>query len=199
MLNTPRDRGPPKIAVYSNKVPTPDEVPIVPKSILNASTKLLDGLSGVSAKWAVGGDAGELLLGVNLSVDHLEILTTKEGCDEICEKVPELLTLAPVEVEKKVPRDADVEGVMFPVYIKSRYAELNVDGVRVEIYGDEQIKVGEWEWGDSLDYAPSYTYIPGGKLPVVPLSLKSELYLGLGWLDRVKPISDAILQKRHDH
>ena len=109
------------------------------------------------------------------------------------------VTRAPAMDEKKLTREADVDGNMYPVYIKSHYAELTLDGIRVEIYGDEQIKVADWDWGDPLDFTPEYTFLSGSKLPLVPLSLKSELDVGLGWLDRVSLISDAILQKHHNH
>jgi hypothetical protein len=155
--------------------------------------------NNVTAKWAVGGDAGEQMMGVNVKADYLEILTTKEGCDEIWHAMAEYQKLAPAIVEKKLTKEADVDAKMYPVYNKSYYAEFIVEGVKVEVHGDLQFKVGEWDWGDPLDFKADYTYIVGGKLPLVPLSLKSELDLGLGWLDRVTLISDAILQKHHDH
>ena len=39
-------------------------------------------------------------------------------------------------------READVEGKMLPVYVKGHYAELTVDGLKIEVNGDQQIKVG---------------------------------------------------------
>jgi hypothetical protein len=196
----PKKNPNPDITHIGSRVPTPDEVVIVPQPILRTSIKILERLkNNMQAKWAIGGDAGEVLLGVNVHPEHVEILTTKEGTDEIWSKMAEYQTLAPAVVEKKLSKEADVDGKMLPVYIKSYYAELTIDGVKVEVYGDEQIKVGDWEWGDPLDYTADYTYISGGKLPVVPLSLKSELDLGLGWLDSVKLISDAVLQKHHGH
>jgi len=200
LLNAPRKNPNPDIKIIPSRVPRPEEVPIVSPKLLRAATIVLEGLqNNIPAKWAVGGDAAELMMGVNVDADYLEILTTKEGCDEISSQLSEYLTLAPGMVEKKLSRDADVDGKMLPVYTRSYYAELTVEGTKVEVHGDEQIKVGEWDWGDPLDYAADYTYIQAGKLPLVPLSLKSELDLGLGWLDRVKLISDAVLQKHHDH
>lgn len=186
--------------MYSSRVPKPEEIVLVPQPILKTSMKVLDRLKdNVRAKWAVGGDAGEVMSGVNVTPEYLEILTTKDGCDEICKELAEYQTLAPSVVERKLSKEADIDGKMLPVYTKSYYAELTIDGVKVEVHGDEQIKVGEWEWGDPLDFTPDYTYIPGGKLPLVPLSLKSELYIGLGWLDRVRLVSDAVLAKHHGH
>ena len=196
-----KNQNPPaNIDVIPSRIPHPEEVVLVSQPILRTATKVLERLkNNIQAKWAVGGDAGEIMMGVNIDPDDLEILTTKEGCDEIWRSLVEYQTVAPAMVEQKLSKEADVDGKMLPVYTRSYYAELTIDGVRVEVHGDEQIKVGEWDWGDPLDFTADYTYIPGGKLPLVPLSLKSELYLGLGWLDRVKLISDAVLQKHHGH
>ena len=34
-------------------------------------------------------------------------------------------------------------------------------------------------------------------MPVVPLRLKTELYIGLGWMDRVKKINEAMVRRHH--
>ncbi|MDA4135789.1 MAG: hypothetical protein OK449_02160 [Thaumarchaeota archaeon] len=200
MLNVPRKNPKPNVDIISSRVPTPDEMVVVSRPILSAVGKILPMLkNNVNAVWAVGGDAGEQMMGVNVKADYLEILTTKEGCDEIRQVLAEYQTLAPAMVQKKLPRGADVDGMIYPIYNKSYYAEFAIDGVKLEVHGDLQFKVGEWDWGDPLEFKADYTYIVGGKLPLVPLSLKSELDLGLGWLDRVSLITDAVLQKHHDH
>jgi hypothetical protein len=180
-----------------SKIPTPDEIVILSQPLLKAAVKVAERLNKVHANWAFGGDAGEIIMGVNTRAEYLEILTTKDGCEEICGALAEYLILAPAATEKRLARGADVEGEMLPVYVKSHYAELTVDGVKVEVYGDEQIKVGEWDWGDPLDFTPVYSYVIGTKVPIVPLALKSELALGLGWLDSVTLISDAVLHSQH--
>ncbi|MDA4114302.1 MAG: hypothetical protein OK474_09670 [Thaumarchaeota archaeon] len=183
--------------MYESKVPKPEEVAFLTQPLLKTVIMLGDALKDVNAKWAIGGDAGEIIKGVNVKTDYLEILTTKEGCNEISERLSEYLTLEPATQEKKLGREADVDAKMYPVYVKSHYAELTINKVRVEIYGDEQIKVGEWDWGDPLDFEPDYSYIVGAKVPIVPLRLKSELDLGLGWLDRLELISIAIMSGQH--
>ena len=185
------------IQVFDSKVPKPEEIAFLTQPRLKAVVILGGELKDVHAKWAIGGDAGEIIKGVNVRTDYLEILTTKEGCNEICERLKMYQTLEPAIVEKKLGKEADVDGKMYPVYVKSHYAELTINKVRVEIYGDEQIKVGEWEWGDPLDFEPDYSYIVGKKIPIVPLRLKSELDIGLGWLDRVELISLAIMSGQH--
>jgi hypothetical protein len=200
MLNLPpRDKTPPKIQPYPGKAPKPEEIVILSRPLLSAVMKLEETLAGaVGAKWALGGEAGEIMQGVNVTADRLVINTTKEGCERIWEASEEYRTLAPALVEKKLAREADVDGRMLPVYVRSNYAELTIDGTKVEVYGDQQFKVGEWDWGDPLDFEPTTTYIPGGRtLPLVPLNLQAQLALGLGWLDIVELISDAVLSKHH--
>jgi hypothetical protein len=185
------------IPVYDSHVPKPEEIAYMTQPLLKAVIFLGGALKDLHAKWAIWGDAGELIKGVNIKTDHLEILTTEEGCEEICKLLASYVTLAPAMKESKLPRDADIDGKPCPVYVRSHYAELTINNARVEVYGDEQIKVGEWEWGDPLDYQPDYSYVTSTKVPIVPLRLKQELDLGLGWLDRLELISIALESGKH--
>src|SRR5207244_228414 len=83
----------------------------------------------------------------------------------------------------------------YPVQIKSYEARFQIEGQRLHVYGGLRIRIGEWEWGDPLDYEPEYVYVGSEKLPVVPLRLKTELYIGLGWRDRVKKLDAAKVTK----
>jgi hypothetical protein len=199
LLKIPGGKAVPDVPILGSKPPKPDEIVMLPRPVLKAVIKVGESLKDMRAKWAVGGDAGEIMKGVNVHADIIEILTTKEGTDEICAKMAEFKTLAPAQAEEKLERAADVDGNLLPVYIKSYYAELTVDGVKVKVYGDEQIKVGDWEWGDPLDFETDLVYVVTTKVPLVPLRLKSELDLGLGWLDRVELISDAVMRSQHRH
>lgn len=185
------------IPVYDSKVPKPDEVAFLPMPLLRGVIFLGGNLKDLKAKWAIGGDAGEIIKGVNVKTNHLEILTTKEGCEEICKLLAGYVTLPPSKVEKKLQREADVDGKLYPVQVRSYYGELTINNVGVEVHGDEQIRVGEWEWGDPLDFEPDYSYVVREKVPIVPLRLKQELDLGLGWLDRLELISKAIMSGQH--
>ena len=113
LLNAPGKSPPPGAGVdnIKTKVPTPDDMVVISQPLLKAATRLTVSLkNNVAAKWALGGDAGETMSGVNVSSDHLEVLTTKEGCEQICNVLKEYVTRAPAVAEKKLPRDADVEG-----------------------------------------------------------------------------------------
>ncbi len=49
----------------------------MPPPLIKGITTLGRLLKGAQSKWALGGDAGEFLLGVAVKTDHLEILTNR--------------------------------------------------------------------------------------------------------------------------
>jgi hypothetical protein len=57
--------------------------------------------------------------------------------------------------------------------------------------------VGDWDWGDPIEFEPDYVNVVGVNVPIVPLKLKSELYTGLGWTDRAAKIHEAVMRSRH--
>jgi len=197
MLKLPGGRPIPDVPVLGGKVLKQEEIVLLPLPLLRATVKISQALKDAKEKWAFGGDAAEITKGVNVSADHLEIVTTKAGTEEICKFLADYVTLPPAEVEKKLWRDAYVDAAMFPVCIKSHYSEVTVDKVKVEVYGDLQYNVGEWGWGDPVDYEAEYVNIVGANVPILPLRLKAELDMGLGWYDRVELISDALIRGRH--
>jgi hypothetical protein len=199
LLNIPAGKPRPDLPVLGSKIPKPEDIVILQLPLLRATVKIGAALKDAQAKWAFGGDAAEIIKGVNVKADHLEIVTTKAGTEEVCRLLPEYVTLAPADAEKTLVREADVDAKMLPVRVRSRYAELVVDKVKVEVYGDLQYKVAEWDWGDPLDYEAEFVNIIGTNVPTLPLRLKSELDLGLGWLDRVALISDAVIRSQHRH
>src|SRR5208282_5790364 len=77
--------GDPKadISTAGSKPTRADKFAILPQDLLKATVKLASLLKGLDEEWAIGGDAGELVQGVNVPADHLEILTTKKGCEAI--------------------------------------------------------------------------------------------------------------------
>jgi hypothetical protein len=192
MLKLPGGKPVPEVPVMSSRVHRPGETVILPTPLLRTTVKISRVLKDAREKWAFGGDAGEIVKGVNVKADHLEIVTTKTGTEEICGLLKEHVTLPPADLEKKLARDAYVESVTFPVYVKSRYAELTVDDVRVEVYGDLQYRVGEWEWGDPIVHEADHVIVVGTNVPTVSLLFKSQIHMGLGWYDRVELISDAV-------
>jgi hypothetical protein len=76
-------------------------------------------------------------------------------------------------------------------------SRFDIGGSRLDVHGELQIKVGNWDWGDPLDFEPDHVYVVGVKVPIVPLKMKSELYTGLGWDDRARKIHEAVVRSRH--
>jgi len=156
-------------------------------SILTIYKKLKD--SGIG--WAVGGDLGEEMLRVEVEPDSIEILTDKEGVKKIFKRMGEYDPKEIKILEQRLSRNASIMGKDYPIYVRSHHFEFYIDTVKVKVHGDLQFKVDDWDWGDVLEFNPDYVYVVGAKIPVVPLSVKHELYQSLGWNDRVEKIKQA--------
>jgi hypothetical protein len=169
---------------------------IIKKAFIDSLLAIHKKLKDSEAKWAVGGDLGEAMRRVEVEPDCIEILTNKEGVKEIFEKVKDHNPTEVKFLEQKLSRNAIIKGQDYPVYIRSHYFEFYINGVKVKVHGDLQFKVDDWDWGDVLEFDPEYVYIVGAKTAVVPLSVKSELYQSLGWIDRVEKIKIAIFPRR---
>jgi len=180
-----------------SRIPKPEELVVLSKPLLSATVMVGNALMGCTNKWAIGGDVAEVISGVNVQPDHVAILTTREGCDEITRNLAKYQIEPPRNVEREIERAAEVDLKLHKVRIKSYTARFDVQGSRLDVHGDLQIKVGDWDWGDPLDFEPDYIYVVGVKVPIVPLKMKSELYTGLGWMDRASKIHEAVKRSRH--
>jgi hypothetical protein len=183
--------------VIESRIPKPEELVVLSKRLLDATITIGKALENCKKKWAFGGDVAEVISGVNVEPDHVTILTTREGCDEISGKLSKYAVVAPAVAERKLGREAKIGVKPHSVMIRSYMARFNIDGSLLDVHGDLQIRVGEWEWGDPLDYEPDYVYVVGVKVPVIPLQLKSEIYNGLGWRDRAAKIHEAVVRSHH--
>ena len=196
-LRLPDKAKPASPFVIESRIPKPEELVVLSKRLLDSTTTIGKILEGCPNKWAIGGDVAEVISGVNVEPDRVTILTTKEGCDEISGRLAKYSVAPATVVERRLEREASIGIKSYPVMIKSYMARFNIDGSELDVLGDLQIKVGEWDWGDPVDYEPDYVYVVGVKVPVVPLQLKREIYDGLGWRDRAAKIHEAVVRSRH--
>ncbi len=196
-LNLPYKAKSTSIFTIESRIPKPEELVVLDKALLDATITIGKALKDCTSKWAIGGDVAEVISGVNVEPDHVTLLTTKDGCDEIARRLARYNVAAPAIVERKLEREATIGVLLYPVRIRSYKSEFRVEGSRLDVHGDLQIKVGEWDWGDPLDYEPDYVYVVGVKVPVVPLQMKTEIYNGLGWRDRATKIHEAIARSKH--
>ena len=183
--------------VYADRLPKPEELIVLAPPLLDATVRIGELLKDLPAKWAMAGDIGEILLGVNVRPDHLTILTSADGCNQISTRLATTQVGTAQSKERKIDRSAEIDLKQYPVHVKSYEARFDVDRQRLDVYGDLQIKVGDWDWGDPLDYEPDYVYVVSQKVPVLPLKLKLHLYMGLGWIDRVRKIQEAEAKRHH--
>jgi hypothetical protein len=180
-----------------SRIPKPEELVVLSKPLLDATIAIGKALVDCANKWAIGGDVAEVISGVNVHPSHIAILTTVEGCDEITNKLVKYQVEPPRTVETELEREAKVGLKPYKVRIKSYTSRLNVEGSKVDVHGHLQIKVGNWDWGDPLDFEPDYVYVVNVKVPIIPLKMKSEIYAGLGWTDRAIKIHEAVRRSRH--
>ncbi|TMI17631.1 hypothetical protein E6H32_08350 [Candidatus Bathyarchaeota archaeon] len=180
-----------------SRIPKPEELVVLSKPLLDATIIIGKALMDCENKWAVGGDVAEVISGVNVQPNHITILSTKDGCEEVARKLVKYQVEPPHDVESELARDAIVDLKPHKVRIKSYSSRFDVEGSQLNVHGNLRIKVGEWDWGDPLDFDPDYVYVLGVKMPIVPLKMKSELYSGLGWTDRAIKIHEAVMRSRH--
>jgi len=180
-----------------SRIPKPEELVVLSKPLLDATIVIGKELMDCKSKWAIGGDVAEVISGVNVQPNHIAILSTKDGCDEVARKLAKYQVEPPRTVERELDREANVDLKLHKVRIKSYTSRFDIEGSLLDVHGNLQIKVGEWDWGDPLDFDPDYVYVLGVKMPIVPLKMKSELYSGLGWTDRALKIHEAVMRSRH--
>ena len=180
-----------------SRIPKPEELVVLSKPLLDATIIIGKALMDCKNKWAIGGDVAEVISGVNVQPNHITILSTKDGCDEVARKLAKYQVEPPRTVERELDREANVDLKLHKVRIKSYTSRFDIEGSLLDVHGNLQIKVGEWDWGDPLDFDPDYVYVLGVKMPIIPLKIKSELYSGLGWTDRAIKIHEAVMRSRH--
>ena len=147
----------------------------------------------------MSGDLADALNGVRVEPDCIEIVTAKDGAEQIHASVKDFTPEDLVYVVQRLPRSASVGGVEMPLHAKSYYFEFQIDGVKVKVHGDLQFKVNDWGWGDKFEFSPTWIYIVNKKTSLVPLSVKVELYQNLGWTDKVEKINRVIASRRKLH
>jgi hypothetical protein len=176
------------------KVPKPEDIYNIPVQIINCLVEITPKIQASGAWWSLGGDLSENLLDVHVRPTEVEILTVGKDLAKIMEALSEY-NLSPAEsTEWKLDREAEpglAPNDKYPVFVRSTNTQFTTKGAKVTIHADYQTKVGEWEWGDSLFFDPVFVNIVYVQVPVMPLRLRSEIYLSLGWEDRANKVAEA--------
>lgn len=178
------------------KVPKPEELYLTPVAFVPAMIDMALKFQKTGAWWALAGDAGENILDVHVRPKEIEILTDKDGLAKIFEAASAYNPTPIAPMEKKLDREAQPDDKTYPVMVRSTSTEFTVKGAKVVVHSDYQMKIGEWEWGDSMVFDPVFVNVAGTQVPIMPLRLRSEMYIQLGWMDRAQLISEAT-QRAH--
>jgi hypothetical protein len=165
---------------------------IIPKKYLDSLLTLHDKLDGKEIKWIVSGDLAERLRVIKVEPDNIEIVTSKDGAQQIFEAVQEFNPQPIQYLTQQLERNAVISGDEYPVFARSHYFEFNIKDVTVKVEGDLQFKVGNWEWGEVFDFTPEYVYVTGKKTAVTPLFIQYEFYQSIGWMDRAEKIAKIL-------
>ena len=171
-------------------------VTLIPLNYLDAILDLNSKLKDKNIEWAVSGNLGEALRTVHVEPDCIVIITNKEGAGQIFEALQEY---SPTKIEYRtetLPRPATIGDKEYNVRVRSHFSEFEVNSIKVKIYGDLQIQIGDWEWGDKIEFEPDCIYVVGQKMAVAPLQLKYDLYCGLGWMDRAEKVRNVLDRRR---
>jgi hypothetical protein len=162
---------------------------IVPPQYISALLKLHEKLDGKNIEWAISGDLGEALRTVRVEPDCIEIVTSQDAAYKIHDAAAEFNAQPINHLVHQLPQNASIQGMEYPVYVRSHYFEFSMDKIKVKVYGDLQYRVNDWDWGDTFQFIPDIVNVAGKKTSVVPLKIKYELYIDLGWKDRAEKIS----------
>ncbi len=163
---------------------------------IRALLQLHDKLSEEDVEWAVGGKLGEALRVVQVEPDSIDAVTTENGANQILRAIQGANANNLTMRLQRLPRDALINENYYSVYIRSYSFEFSLGKVGVKVYGDVQVKVDDWEWGDKLEFTPEYVYVAGVKFGLVPLQLKLDIYNALGWVDSAEKIRRVLQRKQ---
>ena len=165
---------------------------IIPQKYVDALLTLHDKLDDKKIRWIVSGDLAERLRLVKVDPDFIEIVSSRDGAEQIFQAVQEFEPQKVSFQTQRLSRDAVVGSEKYPVYARSHYFEFSINSVNVKVEGDLQFKVGDWEWGEIFDFNPEYVYVTGKKIAVTPLLIQYEFYQTLGCSDRAEKIAQII-------
>ena len=181
----------PRTNAFNNDVPKPEDFYLAPVELVKCLIEIGPKIKATGAWWSLIGDLGENLIGVYVRPTEVEIVTDAAGLEKIYSAMSEYGP-APIQVkERRLERAAELDGKSYPITERSSYTEFSVNGAKVKLHGEYQLKVGDWEWGDTFLFEPTVVYVATAQIPVMPLRLGSEQYIILGWTDRAKLLSDS--------
>ena len=118
------------------------------------------------------------LQGMDIEVHDIDIQTDQHGAYEIESRLAEYV----------------VKPVRYSVSerIRSYYGVLEIDGIKVEVMGDIQKRVGEQTWEESVkvEHYRCWVEIEGMQVPVLSLEYEYQAYVELGRVEKAEMLRE---------
>lgn len=133
---------------------------------------ILKNLSGVSYPWAVIGGANHVLQGIPVKLRDIDIITTKEGFDDLSVRFEDFV------VEEPAYRETD--------NLRSWFAVFIFNGVRFEVMANVENKVGkDWQSHGNWHEHIVPIQLNSFEVPCLTLDFEEKIYQMLGNDQRV--------------
>ncbi len=130
-------------------------------------------MESTGVNWVVTGSLGFALQGIPVEPHNIDIQTDRGGAYEIESLFSEFM-VTPVKFRESER-------------IRSHFGVLMIEGVRVEIMGDIQKKVGgEWEPPVDINKYKRFVEIEGMKVSALDLEYEYGAYLKLGRVEKAE-------------
>lgn len=149
-------------------------VSMIVSNYLSVLGKIYSQLKDCKAAWVISGSLGMVLQGMEMDVHDIDIQTDKQGAFEIEKQLSDYVVV-PVQFS---PSER----------ICSYLGRLDIDGVKVEIMGDLQKRIGDqtWEVPVRVESYRRWVHSNGMEIPVLSLEYEYQAYLKLGRLEKAE-------------
>lgn len=146
--------------------------------------KIVSRLEGKPIIWVLTGSLGMALQGVPVQVYDIDIQTDKEGAYEIERCLAEYV----VEPVRYLESER----------IRSHFGMLEIDGMRVEIMGDVQKRLGDRSWEETVkvERYRRWVEVGGMRIPVLSLEYEYQAYLELGRMEKAEMLQSWLEKTR---
>jgi hypothetical protein len=155
----------------------------IPEIHIQALKIILKELSDMDVPWCITGSLGLAVQGVDVSINDIDIQSTKRGVYEIQTRLEEFI----------------IKSVTWKVSdkIRSYFGRCQIEGVIVELIGDIQKRGVHGTWIEPPDLTSLICTVEHGDLmlPVLDLEYEAQAYEYLGRFEKSRKIKEAMLKR----
>jgi len=156
---------------------------MISQRLVDVLIRVCSELENRNLNWAVVGSLGLALRGAPIEPRDIDIMTDKVGAYEI-ERIFSDSVTSPVTLKSSGT-------------IRSHFGALNIDGVKIEIMGDFQIRLknGTWQGPPNLAALKEMEHVGEMSVPVLALAWEHDSYLKLGRKDRAEAAMELMKRR----